>query len=75
VTTRPDAIQRSRIFRISFTGVERSDSDDRSDARPSHLDVVLLLEESHYFGKAVVEDCLDKVNFSPDAPQPESEFV
>jgi hypothetical protein len=60
VSTRPNATQRSRIFWVSFTNPERSDSKDRSD-------VVLSWEESRYFGKAVAEDY-------SDANSPESEF-
>jgi hypothetical protein len=55
--------------------VERSDSEDCPDARPSRPDVVLFWEESRYFGKAVAEDRLDKAIFHLDVPQPESEFV
>jgi hypothetical protein len=40
--------------------VERSDSEDRPDARPSRPDVVLLWKELRYSGKAVAEDCWDE---------------
>jgi len=53
VATRPDATLRSRIFRVSFTDAKRSDSENRPD-------VVLLWEESHYFGKAVAKDRPDE---------------
>jgi hypothetical protein len=51
-----------------------SDSEDHPDARPSRLDVVLLWEESLYFGKAVAEDRPDEANFRPDANSLESNF-
>jgi hypothetical protein len=56
VATRPDAIQCSRIFQVSFTDAERSDSFDRPDARSSRSDAVLFWEELRYSGKAVLED-------------------
>jgi hypothetical protein len=49
VATRSDATQCSRIFWVSFTDVERSDSIDRPDE-------VLFWEELRYFGKVVAED-------------------
>jgi hypothetical protein len=55
-TKRPDATQCSRIFRVSFTDMERSDIVDRSDAQSSCLDAVLFWEEYRYFGKMVPED-------------------
>jgi hypothetical protein len=75
VATRPGAIQRSRIFWFSFMGAEKSDSEDRPDAQPSHLDVVLLWEESRYSRKAVTEDRSDEANFCPDNSKLESKFV
>jgi hypothetical protein len=66
MATHPDATQCSRIFWVSFTDEERSDSVDRLDARlsrpdaqSSHSDTVLFWEELRYSGKAVVEDRLD----------------
>jgi hypothetical protein len=53
---RPDATQHSRIFRVSFTNADKSDNENRPDARPSRLEVVILWEESRYSGKAVAED-------------------
>jgi hypothetical protein len=74
VATRPNATQHSRIFRVSFTDAEMSDSEDRPDAQPSHSNVVLLWEESCYSGKAVAEDRPYKANFRLDANSPESDF-
>jgi hypothetical protein len=59
VATRLNATQCSRIFWVSFTDAERSDSIDRPDARSSRLDAVLFWEEYRYSGKAVAEDRLD----------------
>jgi hypothetical protein len=67
VATRPDANQRFRKFQVSFTDAKRSDNEDRPD-------MVLLWEESRYFGKTVAEDYLEEANFRPDASSPESEF-
>jgi hypothetical protein len=62
--------------------MERIDNEDcpdarpnRPDAQPSRPDVVVLWEESRYFGKAVAEDRPDEANFRLDAPQWESKFV
>jgi hypothetical protein len=52
-----------------------SDSENRPDTQSSRPDVVLIWEELSYFGKSVVKDRLDKVNFRSNAPQPEFEFV
>jgi hypothetical protein len=46
---------------------ERSDSEDRPD-------VVLLWEESCYYGKVVAEDRPNEANFHPDTNSPESDF-
>jgi len=59
VATRSDATQCSRIFWVSFTDMERSDSIDRPNARSSRPDAVLFWEEYRYSGKAVVEDLPD----------------
>jgi hypothetical protein len=53
MTTCLDATQRSKIFWVSFTNAERSDSEYR-------LDVVLLWEELCYSGKAVAVDRPDE---------------
>jgi len=54
--------------------MERSDSEDRPEARPSRLDVDLLWEESSYFGKVVLEDGPDEAIFRSDSNLSESEF-
>jgi hypothetical protein len=74
VVTRPDTTQRSRIFWVSFTDVERSYSEERQDAWPIQPDVVLLWEESRYSGKAVAEGHSEEANFRPDSNSPESDF-
>jgi hypothetical protein len=56
VATRPDAIQCSKIFWVSFTDMEKSDSVDHPDARSSRTDAILFWEEYRYSGKAITED-------------------
>jgi hypothetical protein len=51
VATLPDATQCSRIFRVSFTDEERSDSVDHSDSRSSRPDAVLFLGRISLFWK------------------------
>jgi hypothetical protein len=60
VPTCLDATKCSKIFRVFFTDAERSDSEDRPDARPSRLDLVLFGEELRYSRKAIVEDRPDE---------------
>jgi len=60
MATRLDATQRSKILRVSFTDVERSDSEDHLDAQPSRPDVVLFWENLRYSGKAIIEDRPDE---------------
>jgi len=44
VATRPDSVQHFRIFRASFSNVERSYGEDRLDARPSRPDMNHVME-------------------------------
>jgi hypothetical protein len=69
VTTRPDDVQHSRIFRVSFTSAQWRYSEDCPDARPSRLNVDLLWEELRYFGKPVAVDRPDAWSSLPDALQ------
>jgi hypothetical protein len=59
VATHPNPTQCSRIFQVSFTNAERSDSLDCWDAQSSCTDAVWLWEELSYFGKTVAEDQSD----------------
>jgi hypothetical protein len=61
MATHPDANTCSRIFRVSFTDVERSDNLDRPDARSSRPDAVLFWKEYRYSGNEVAENCQDAV--------------
>jgi hypothetical protein len=65
VATRPDATHCSRIFRVSFTDAERSDSIDRLDNQLSRSDTVLFWEDLRYSGKAVAEDRPDTTQRTP----------
>jgi len=53
---------------------ERSDSNDRSDARSSRLDTVFFWKEYRYSGKAVVEDRSDSAKWLFGRYSPESKF-
>jgi len=64
VVTYLDATQCFRIIWVSFTDAERSDNENRPDARSSRLNMVLFWEELLYSRKAVTEDCLDDGKFS-----------
>jgi hypothetical protein len=74
VATRPDATQCSRIFQVSFTDAERSDSIDRPNARSSRPNVVLFCEELGYSRMLVTEDRPDAAKWSSELYSPESEF-
>jgi len=74
VATRPNATQCSRIFRVSFTDAERSDSIDHPNTRSSRLDAVLFWEELRYSRKAVAKDCSDLAKWPSKHFSPESEF-
>jgi hypothetical protein len=45
VATHSESTQRFKIFRVSFTNAERTDSEDLLDARPSRPDMVLFWED------------------------------
>jgi hypothetical protein len=64
VATRPDDVQHSRIFQVSFTSAERRYSEDRPDAQLSRPVVDLIRIELCYFGKAVAVNCRDAFHAS-----------
>jgi hypothetical protein len=74
VATHLDATHHSRIFWVSFTDAERSDGEDRPDAQPNHLAMVLFWEELLYSRKAVAEDRSDEGKFLSECYWPESDF-
>jgi hypothetical protein len=74
VATHPDATQCSKIFWVSFTDEEMSDSVDRLDAQSSRPDVVLFWEEYRYFGKAVAKDRPDAAKWPSGRYLPKSKI-
>jgi hypothetical protein len=69
MATRPDDVQHSRLFQVSFSSAKRRYGEDRLDAWPSRQDVNPLWEELRYFGKAVAVDRPDARSSHPDTLQ------
>jgi hypothetical protein len=63
MATRPDEVQHSRIFWVSFMSTKRRYNEDRPDARPRRPNVDLLWEELHYFGKVVAVNRPDALQY------------
>jgi len=66
VVTRPDDVQHSRIFQVSFMSTEMRYNEDRQDTWLSRPDVDLIRIELYYFGKAVAVDSPDARLSRPD---------
>jgi hypothetical protein len=66
VVTCPDATKCSKIFWVSFTDAEMSNSIDHLDARSIRPDAVLFWEELRYSRKAVEVDHPDEGKLSSE---------